>query len=62
MSHIKLNRREFLFASAMGAVGVALAACAKTPATEAPAAAATATPAVQPTSAPAATNTPIPTL
>jgi len=63
MPRIQLNRREFLFASAMGTVGVALAACAKAPATEAPAPAAPAAEApaaAQP--APAATNTPIPTV
>ncbi|MEN6478298.1 MAG: ABC transporter substrate-binding protein [Anaerolineales bacterium] len=58
MSQIKLNRREFLFASAMGAAGVALAACAKTPSTEQPTQAPTA---AQATATPAPTNTPIPT-
>ncbi len=62
MSQLKLNRREFLFASAMGAVGVALAACAKAPATAAPAPAAPAAPAAPPTKVPEPTNTPIPTL
>jgi len=58
----KLNRRQFLFTSAMAAAGVALASCAKTPEvavqpTAAPAA--PAAPTVAPTPRPS--NTPIPT-